>query len=58
MMAAWAAWAAIAVAAAEGFLAFLLVDDFLTGIIDGLLSCLRMDVCMYGFFGFSFQFFI
>ena len=58
MMAAWPAWAAIAVAAAEGFLAFLLVDDFLTGIIDGVISCLRMDVCMYGFFGFSFQFFI
>ena len=39
MTVAWAAWAAIARAAAEGFLAFvLLVDDFLTGIIDGLIT--------------------
>ena len=32
MTAAWAAWAAMAFAAAEGF--FLLVDAFLVGIID------------------------
>lgn len=36
MTAAWAAWEAIAVAAAEGFLA-LLVEDFLTGIACVLL---------------------
>ncbi len=31
----WAAWEAIAVAAAEGFFPLaLLVDDFLTGIVD------------------------
>ena len=36
MTVAWAAWAAIAVAAAEGFfpLDVLVEDDFLTGIID------------------------
>lgn len=34
MIADWAAWAAIACAAAEGFLALLVVDDFLTGIVD------------------------
>ena len=36
MIVAWAAWAAIAVAAAEGFLDFpdLLADDFFEGIID------------------------
>ena len=42
MTAAWAAWAAIAWAAAEGFLAFpdLEDDDFLVGIvlIDGLID--------------------
>ena len=49
MMTAWPAWAAIAWAAAEGFLAFLLVadeDDFLTGIID----CLRM-ICGFDKYG-------
>ena len=30
----WAAWDAIAWAAAEGFLALLAEDDFFTGIID------------------------
>jgi hypothetical protein len=35
MMTAWPAWAAIAAAAAEGFLAFLLAEVvFLTGIIE------------------------
>jgi len=35
MIVAWAAWAAIAWAAAEGFFPLaLLVDDFLTGIVD------------------------
>jgi hypothetical protein len=35
MMTAWPAWAAIAAAAAEGFLGLeVLVDDFLMGIVD------------------------
>ena len=40
MIVAWAAWEAIACAAAEGFLAFLLADAFLVGIV-----CMRVIDC-------------